>query len=236
MVLGRQHGQHRRAVGDGEERELLALHELLHQHLAPRRAETVVLEHRVDGGVGVGDRLAHDHSLTRREPRRLDHHRRAEVARGALRRRRVDAANRARGRHSRLAHERLRERLRRLDARRAARGPEHRDAGGAQRVREPCRERRLGTDHDELRLLLHRQCDDPRNVVRAHRHAAAERRQPRISGRGDDLDRWLVLRQLPGERVLAPAASDDQNPHASVMREGRLRSSRHRPSDRETRN
>ena len=44
---------------------------------------------------------------------------------------------------------------------------------------------------------------------RATRDAAAELGDARDSRRGDDLERRIVLRQLPGERVLAPAAADD---------------------------
>ena len=84
----------------------------------------------------------------------------------------------------------------------------------AERVRESGGERRLGSDHDEIGLFSRGQPHDRRNVVRAHRHAAAERRDSWIPGCGDDLDRRLILLELPGERVLAPTATDDQSPHA----------------------
>ena len=54
MVLRRRERERGLAVGDEEERQLLALHELLDQHLGPGLAEAVADEHVVDRGLGLG--------------------------------------------------------------------------------------------------------------------------------------------------------------------------------------
>ena len=72
------------AVGDGEDGELLALHELLDQDLGAGGAEAVALEHVVDRAVGVVERLADDDALAGGEPGGLDDDGRAEAAGGRL--------------------------------------------------------------------------------------------------------------------------------------------------------
>ena len=106
------------------------------------------------------------------------------------------------------------ERLARLDPRRGGARPEDRDAGLTERVPDPGRKRRLRPDHDELggdgacgrhhgaaiEWIDVRQSAHPR--FRGHRV---------VAGRDEyGVDAGLDA-QLPGERVLPPAAPDDED-------------------------
>ena len=102
-----------------------------------------------------------------------------------------------------------------LDPGRVAGRTEDRDPGLSERVRDAGRQRRLGPDHDELGSHLAGRRDDCRRNLRIDPGQAADPRlgADRGAARGDrDLvDPWLGG-QLPGERMLASAAAEDQDP------------------------
>ena len=82
-------------------------------------------------------------------------------------------------------------------------------------VRDAGHERRLGADHDEVDVdAVRTSSSRPSAVVGANRVAAAERRDARVARRGVQLVEPRALRELPGERVLAPARADDEDVHA----------------------
>ncbi len=79
VVLRRADGQHGFAVGEHEERRLLALHEFLDHHFGPGRAKTAA-EHVVDGGHRSIFVHCHDHALAGSQSVGLDHDGRALFA------------------------------------------------------------------------------------------------------------------------------------------------------------
>ena len=134
-------------VAEEEERDLLAVEELLDQHRAVlqpvgrvRDGGVAIFgdEHALAGGEAVG---LHDVGGAERVERLLD----LEQGR---------SAHRATGRNAGLIHDPLGERLRALELRGRLAGAEHRDAARAQRVGDAGDERRLRPDHDELDVLL----------------------------------------------------------------------------------
>ena len=78
----------------------------------------------------------------------------------------------------------------------------------------PDDERHLGPDHDEVDRERAREREQALGVLRVHRVARPEPGDPRVAGRGVQLGEPRALRELPGERVLAPARPHDQNLHA----------------------
>ena len=107
------------------------------------------------------------------------------------------------------------ERLARFDAGGRRRRPERRHAGRQQGVRDPGGQRRLGADHRELDRLAPCQLDQRRAVERIDPRDDADPRLGRDPGaarRNDHLVDTRLGGQLPGERVLAPAAADDEDP------------------------
>ena len=88
----------------------------------------------------------------------------------------------------------------------AADGPKHGDAGRGARVGQAGHERRLGADHDEVHALgdsLRREvvaADDPRLA-----------RDARVAGRAQQLRGLRRARERAHDRVLAPAAADDED-------------------------
>ena len=216
MVLRGEHRDGAGAVGEHEERELFAGHELLDEDLAPGIAEGLRGEHRDGGSVGVLDALADEDALPRREPGRLDHDRRTERADGEERAVECGVRFGARGGHAGVAHQLLREGLRRFDARGGARRAEDGELLEAECIHESGGERRLGPNDREVGTLAQREIEERAGVRRLHRGAAAELRQPRVARGGDDVEGRMTPRERPGEGVLAPAAADQQHLHFGV--------------------
>ena len=170
-----------------------------------------------DRALGVGRRVADRDALAGRQPVRLDD----DTATG-----RRQLGREGRGR--RCVHERLAashpdagrgrdlvaERLARLDPRRRGGRPEHREARLEQRVGDAGGERRLGSDDDQLGRFATGDRHDRGGVERVDpRHAAhAWLEADRVAaGRDDDLVDTRLGRQLPGQRVLAAAPTDDED-------------------------
>ncbi len=107
------------------------------------------------------------------------------------------------------------ERLARLDPGSLARRAEDRDAGRAEGVGHAGGEGRLRTDHDELGRGRPGGPDDRLGLERMDVGQTADARlgADRGAARGDrdEVDAGLAG-QLPGERVLPPAAADDEDP------------------------
>ena len=136
------------AVAERQQRELLALEELLQHHLG--LAEALLAEEHVDRLARLALVLGDDHSLARREHVRLQHRgiRRAREVGGGLV---AVAEHHVRGGgHAAVAHQLLRVGLRALDPRGGPGRSERADARRAQRVHEAGHERRLGPHHHEV--------------------------------------------------------------------------------------
>ena len=108
----------------------------------------------------------------------------------------------------------FREALRAFDLRRRGAQTEHRDAAESKCVRDAGHERHLGTDHDEVDRERARKREQTLRVLRMHRVARPEPRDPRVAGRRVQLGQPRALRELPGQRMLAPARPHDQNLHS----------------------
>ena len=107
------------------------------------------------------------------------------------------------------------ERLARLDPGRRRGRAEDGDPGLRQRIGHPGGKRRLRSDDDQLGGLTPGARDDRGRVERIHPGHAADPRLPgdRIAaGRDDHLVDARLGGQLPGQRVLAAAAPDDEDP------------------------
>ena len=104
--------------------------------------------------------------------------------------------------------------LRRLELRRLATRPEHRDAGVAERVGDPDRERSLGPDHDQLGGHRTGRLHDGRGIEGVD---PGHRTDPRFAGdrpgsrSHEDFVDARFPGELPGEGVLAPARADDED-------------------------
>ena len=117
-------------------------------------------------------------------------------------------------RDARGGHDLLGERLGSFDLRRLLAGAEDLDAGVAQMVGKARDERRLRTDDDEVDLQLAGEGQQPFGVLRPHRMAVRKSGHSGVSGRAMQRLQLGATGDLPGERVLATARSDDENPHA----------------------
>ena len=79
----------------------------------------------------------------------------------------------------------------------------------AQLVGNTRHERNLGTDDDEIDVERVGEREQPFPIVGTNRVAGAERGDAGIAGGGVELAQALALGELPGERVLAAAGTDD---------------------------
>ena len=113
-----------------------------------------------------------------------------------------------------LLHEVFGKRLRSLNLRRELRGAECLDSLRRQCVDEAARKRRLRADDDEIDAVLLGKSDDCRIVrQRDLRHAFGDGGDSRIARNRIEFFRLRTILELPRERMLAPAAADDQNLH-----------------------
>ena len=180
---------------ESEERDLLALEQLLDDDVPAERAGAH--ERRIRLVLSAAD----EHTLARREAVGLD-----DAGRPGF----VENGS---GRHRGGLEHLLGEGLRPLDARGRLARPEHGHAGAPKLVRDARDERRLGADDDEVDLVLPAEAEEALDVVHADRVAAAERCDPGIPRRRMQLGQPLALRDLPRERVLAAARPQDQHLH-----------------------
>src|SRR6187551_3456902 len=194
-VLGRREREDFLTVAESEERDLLALEQLLDDDVLAERACTH--ERRIRLVLGA----AHEHALARREAIGLDDAGRAGFVENGS------------GRHRGGVEHLLGERLRPLDACGRLARPEHGDAGAPELVRDARDERGLGADDDEVDLVLPAEAEEALDVVHADRVAAAERCDPGIPRRRMQLVQPLALRDLPRQRVLAATRPQDQHLH-----------------------
>jgi hypothetical protein len=192
---GRREPERARPVGEREQRYLLALEQLLHEHPSAERGCGR------EPGVDLLLRAADEHALARGEPIGLDHAGRPGN--------RQPSRRRNAGRLEYL----LGERLRTLDARRCPGRPEDRDAGSSKRVGKSRDERCLGPYDDEVDPELAAEREHPLAVLGAHRMAHPERRDPRVAGRRVQLGEGRALAELPRQRVLAAPRAHDEHLH-----------------------
>ncbi len=212
LVVPRGRHRHRpEPVAESQQRELLALQELLGDE--PGRPEPALAEHRVDRVLRLRFARAHEDTLPRGEAVGLQHHR---IER-ALPERTLCFLARARdrvggGRHSGGGHQLLRVGLRPLDPRRRGGRAEGSDAGLAEHVHETGDERSLRSDDGEIHLLGCRRGDEPVELVDSDRQAPhAVRRHPRVTRRGEQLGRARTTSESVRQRMLSATGADDED-------------------------
>ena len=115
------------------------------------------------------------------------------------------------GRHAGLAHQLLGERLAALDARGRGARAERAQALGLERVHEARDQRRLGADDVRSALLLRARRTSPSTSSAADVEAARVGGDAGVAGRAQHLRRARAAQQRAHDRVLAPAAADDQH-------------------------
>jgi hypothetical protein len=201
---GERHGA--LAVAQRQEGQLFTLEELLEHDLGV--AETPLGEEDVEGRAGLALVGGDDHALPRRQDVGLEHGRVGGASHVGDRLLAVAEQHVRGGRHAAALHQLLGVGLRALDARRLPRRPERRDTGLRQVVHYPGHERRLGAHDHEVDSPLARRRDEI--VRRQALHAVTG--DPDIAGGGQDLRGLRAAKQRADERVLAPAAADNQDP------------------------
>ncbi len=95
-------------------------------------------------------------------------------------------------------------------------GPERRDAAGAQDVGDALGQRRLGADHDEVDVVLAGEGQHLVAVEDVERHAGRLLGDAGVAGRAPEPVALGVLREGPGQRMLAAAAAEDEDVHGRV--------------------
>ena len=109
-------------------------------------------------------------------------------------------------------HEILGEGLAAFELCRGRRGAEGRDPHFSQTICDPGGERIFGADHDQVDLLLLSKCQDASQIGRLRfrmaRREFGDRCAPRCHMQRGQLG---ALRDLPDQRMLAPAAANDQD-------------------------
>ena len=200
---------------------------LLDDDRRPCVAKASLVEARGERTFSIARRVADDHSLAQREPIGFDHACTAELRdEGAQSASVTGAAGRpSRCRDPGFVHEPFGERLRRLDACRGGRRAEDGDAAAQAGIGDTCRGGGIGTDDDEVRMLLdcergHRSC-----VGHLDTHVLGDGGGTAVARSTDDIDA-VILRARPGQRMFPAAATDDEHPrhadHSHSMVEGGL--------------
>ncbi len=201
------------AVDHDDEARFLAGQALLDDHARAGVTHHVVDEHRIDCGMSVGRGAGDDHALAGGEAVRLDDDRRTLRIDVGVRFMRVGERGVARRRNAVAHHERLREILGALELRRGAGRAEDPQAVRPECIDDARSKWRLGTDDRQIHRFL--ACEGHKLRNRRHRNVDHARlpRGSRVARRHMHTRHPRTLRELPGERMLAAAAADDEDVH-----------------------
>ena len=202
-------------IHDTDEARFLALQDVLDHHPLAGRPERPVAKRRLESTDRLVHRLRHGDSLPSREPVRLDHDGRApqaHVIRGGVET--VEGLV-AGGGNAMSFEKRLRECLRALETRGGRARTETGEAFARERIGDACDERRFRADDGEPDPAPCREVDETLHVLGRDRDVLDSRLAggSRIARRHVDPLDPLGCRELPGERVLASSAADDQCLH-----------------------
>src|SRR5260370_852834 len=221
MVLRRGKRQYALIAGDDDEADFFAGQKFLDDYGLTGAAETAA-EHTGGGFDGRLVGLADDDALAGREPVGLDDHGQALrpdivgieglFGKGGV----------ARGWYAVALQEVLGVRLRPFQARRGAGGAEASAASRGETIGDACDQRTFGADDGESDVLARGECKQGVDIVGGGGNVAGLwlARGARLSWRDQYLIHARRLRALPGQRVLAAAAADDQDFHARESRNG----------------
>ena len=226
VVLGREEEERPLAVGEREDRELLALHAVLDHDLAARLAEGEIAQHGSDGLERLLHGLAHDGALAGGEPRGLHDDGGAPLADVRLGLVALAEGPVVRGGDARAAHEVLRVGLARLDARGVPGRAEDGEPLLHEAVDDARGQRSLRAHHGEVDALRGRPARQRLDVRRRDRDGLAERGHAPVRAGGEELGVRRVASELPQKGVLTPAVSYDQDAHGGKIQERGARATR----------
>ena len=122
-----------------------------------------------------------DHAFPEREPVGLDHNRKSKLAAVTLRFVAALEGSRRGGGNSPLSHQFLCENLRGLEARRRFRGSENAQTFGREQIHHSGRERIIRPHHGESDLVLFRELDKRRQIVRRNSNVLGNLRCARVA-------------------------------------------------------
>ena len=228
VVLRRGHDPRRLAVTKGQHRQLRPQQPFFQQDGVARLAKAPVQQDAADhrGGLGLG--RGQDHALPRGQPARLDHGRVVQPAQIAHSLVKV-VKDRGLTRGDAVGdHELLGKRLGTFQLRGGLRRPKDAQPRGLEAIHHPRHQRRFRSHQGQVNRLPLRQRDQTVQVADFHcdvgrlgqrARAAVARRDPQPVHLGR-------LAQLPGQRMFAPAAADQQNSHSFLLT-GCARAARH---------
>ena len=207
IVLRRTHGLDGLAVHERQHADLAAGHELLDDHLIPRRAERLIFHDLLHAGLRGLHVLADQHALPERQAVRLQDDREVHGLQVRERRRGIREVLVLRGRDSVLLHKILRECLRTLEDRRVLPRSERADARLLEAVDESAHQRIVHADDRQADLLLLRELHEPVELHRRDRDALRKLRDAGIARGAVKRVHLRALCDLPCQRVLSSAAS-----------------------------
>ena len=215
LVILRQHHRPYLMPGDeAHERKFRPREEILDDDLA--RAEFVVEQHVLQGGIGLLHRLGDHHALARGQPVVFQHgrqrtrsdivHRRGIIGEGPVTGRRNGV----------FGHQVFGELLARLDTRGSLRRAESPQPGGLERIDHTRRQRHLGADDRKTDAVLRRKIAQPLHLRLADSHALGLRRNTRIAGGAKYLLHPGRARQRIHNCMFTATAANNQNFHTNT--------------------
>ncbi len=213
VVLRRREREHVRAVRHDDEARLFADEALLDDDARTGVAQPVADEHGVDRGVRLVHHRRDDDTFARGQPVRLHHDRRAARVDVGMRGGRIGKRLIRRRRDAVASHERLGEVLGTFEPRGGLRWAEDLQSCRAERIDDSFRERRFRTDDGQQHALRAREGNQLGDAGECDISHARLARGAGVAGRDEHLADALRLRQLPRQRVLAPATADDEYVH-----------------------
>ena len=203
------------SIGDREQRQFLAFHELFDDDDPAGQAESTFSQHGANRAARIRASRAHHGTLATRETRGF-HHQRFGVTVHVLKRL-VQAIERParRGGDARLLHHFLREGLRCFDSRPGSSGSEHRTTLGPQPVGESQRQGLLGSYDGEINAVGVRCIGEAIDVGGGDFEIGGDFRGAGIPRRTIDVGGGKVVTKRPAQRVFPSSTSDDQYSHFS---------------------
>ena len=206
------------AVGHHDEARFLAGQEFLDHHARAGGAHRMPDEHRVDRRVRFGNGLRDDDALACGQAVRLDDDgrtlaRNVVACRGGIGERPVAA-----GWNAVPRHEALREILRAFELRCRLGDAEHFETRRAERVHDAGGKRSFRTDDGQRDRFLDGELGEIGDRRARNVGDAGLARSATVARRHEHFRDARRLRELPGKRMLASTAADDENVHARSLR------------------